>query len=281
LNCQCCGKPVDLPFKCSFCGRYFCADHRLPDTHICPEFLRAIKRLKENNQPIANARIEPPVGEHQYYYGPQTKVTPRWTSPTEIFHLIIGAVLVMAVGLSWVVGEALFFYPEAIFLFFSEGPLIALGLTLMFMSIFILHELAHKVTAKHYGLWAEFRLTLLGVLITMLSIFSPIKLISPGAVTIAGEADRKIVGKTALAGPLTNIMLSALFSASSFLVPDPLYAIMIWGAMLSAGVSVLNLIPISVLDGTKIFWWNKRVWAASFSASLTVTIITVIQSLFF
>jgi len=242
--------------------------------------LRAIKRLKENNQPIANGRIESPVEERQYYYGPRTKVVPRWTSPTEIFHLIIGAVLVMAVGLSWVVGEALFFSPEAIFLFVSEGPLIALSLTLVFMSIFILHELAHKVTAKHYGLWAEFRLTLLGVLITVVSIFSPIKLVSPGAVIIAGEADRRIVGKTAVAGPLTNIMLSALFSASSFLVPAPLYAIVIWGAMLSAVVSVFNLIPFSVLDGTKIFWWNKWVWAASFSVSLIMTI-AVFQFLFF
>lgn len=35
-KCEYCGKEVLYPFKCSFCGFYFCAEHRLPENHDCP-----------------------------------------------------------------------------------------------------------------------------------------------------------------------------------------------------------------------------------------------------
>jgi len=35
-KCEYCGKEVDLPFKCPFCGHYFCIEHRLPENHDCP-----------------------------------------------------------------------------------------------------------------------------------------------------------------------------------------------------------------------------------------------------
>ena len=36
MNCQLCKKAVDLPFRCNYCGQYFCAEHRLPEQHLCP-----------------------------------------------------------------------------------------------------------------------------------------------------------------------------------------------------------------------------------------------------
>lgn len=35
-KCEYCGKEVPFPFKCPYCGRTFCAEHRLPETHQCP-----------------------------------------------------------------------------------------------------------------------------------------------------------------------------------------------------------------------------------------------------
>jgi len=35
-KCEYCGKEVLYPFKCSFCGFYFCSEHRLPENHDCP-----------------------------------------------------------------------------------------------------------------------------------------------------------------------------------------------------------------------------------------------------
>jgi hypothetical protein len=34
-NCEYCGAEVELPFKCNFCGRYLCMEHRLPENHDC------------------------------------------------------------------------------------------------------------------------------------------------------------------------------------------------------------------------------------------------------
>ncbi|RLF60354.1 MAG: hypothetical protein DRN25_02905 [Thermoplasmata archaeon] len=46
VKCSYCGKEAALPFKCKFCGEYFCADHRLPENHECP----GLKRYKEKRK---------------------------------------------------------------------------------------------------------------------------------------------------------------------------------------------------------------------------------------
>jgi hypothetical protein len=34
--CAYCGKNLEgLPFKCRYCGEYFCVDHQLPENHAC------------------------------------------------------------------------------------------------------------------------------------------------------------------------------------------------------------------------------------------------------
>ena len=35
-KCNYCEKEILLPFKCKFCGGYFCEEHRLPEKHNCP-----------------------------------------------------------------------------------------------------------------------------------------------------------------------------------------------------------------------------------------------------
>lgn len=36
LKCEHCGAEVELPFKCNYCGKYFCETHRLLENHNCP-----------------------------------------------------------------------------------------------------------------------------------------------------------------------------------------------------------------------------------------------------
>ncbi|MBE0520185.1 metalloprotease, partial [Candidatus Bathyarchaeota archaeon] len=40
-----------------------------------------------------------------------------------------------------------------------------------------------------------------------------------------------------------------------------------------------NLIPFGILDGFKVFRWNKVVWALAFTASLVLTIVCYIYIL--
>jgi len=279
LKCQQCEKNVALPFKCPFCGGYFCADHRLPENHACPELWKARTRpptIIEKYRPFIDKDESEPSERRFSDRYPFRFKTASWTSSTEMLHLTIGTLLVMAVGLSM-------YNPgfKWIFLVLKE-PTILLGSALVFTVIFVFHELAHKIVAKRFGLWAEFRLSLMGAIITLISVAPiPIKFVSPGAVMIVGEADKKMVGIIALAGPFASVMLSALFLVLyPLILHSPFALIIIRGATLSSWIALLNLIPFSILDGAKVFWWNKAVWAVSFSVSMILTFVVLRYLLF-
>ncbi|MEM2122964.1 MAG: AN1-type zinc finger protein, partial [Candidatus Bathyarchaeia archaeon] len=41
-ECEYCGSNVGLPFICKYCGASLCVNHRLPETHDCPNLFRAM-----------------------------------------------------------------------------------------------------------------------------------------------------------------------------------------------------------------------------------------------
>jgi Zn-dependent protease len=172
----------------------------------------------------------------------------------------------MAVGLSIAVYRSL-------------KPEILAILAIIFALTFLLHELAHKLSAQHFGLWAEFRLTLFGALITALSIFLPLfKIVSPGAVMIAGSIDRETAGKTAIAGPLTNIILSTIILTFALYNLDPgIQTVVMLSAAWNAWIALINLIPFGLLDGVKVFMWNKTVWSTAFILSIALTFFTFVN----
>jgi Zn-dependent protease len=256
-KCKQCGEEVVMPFKCTYCGGLFCGEHRLPERHNCPEAWRA--KAPRDVLPVHTpSEVSTPSYQYSVSFAPPTAKVYGF-STTELKHLAIGALLVMGVGLSY-------------FLTATRGAdILTLGaLSVAFMLSFILHELAHKFSAQRFNLWAEFRLTMQGALITLVSIFLPFKLISPGAVMIAGTGTRATVGKTAIAGPITNIVLStvciglAALNQSIFLIV----------AFINAFLAVFNMIPFGVFDGLKVFRWNKTYWTAVFTVALVLTVYT-------
>jgi Zn-dependent protease len=146
--------------------------------------------------------------------------------------------------------------------------LIAVGLG------FVLHELAHKFVAIHYGFWAEYKLWMEGlILAVVISIFGVV-FAAPGAVYIHGEyISDKQNGKISLAGPLTNIVLALIFlGLTPFLAFSPyLLAIGTIGFTINSFLALFNLIPFSVLDGAKIFRWNPIVWALTAIVAFLMT----------
>ena len=47
MKCEKCRKVItELPYKCKFCGIFFCNEHRLPESHNCKRLLK----LKDRNQ---------------------------------------------------------------------------------------------------------------------------------------------------------------------------------------------------------------------------------------
>jgi len=185
-------------------------------------------------------------------------------SLVEVRDLVISALLVSGVGLS-MLGTSLF----------DTLPSLVLVLVLAFTASFLVHEMAHKATAQRYGLWAEFRLTVWGALITLISIISPFfKIISPGAVMIAGAADKDTIGKTAVSGPFTNLVICAVSLALTFIVPEnnPFFVAVVFAAVFNAFIATLNLLPFGILDGWKVFKWSKLVWALAFVSSVALLV---------
>jgi Zn-dependent protease len=140
-----------------------------------------------------------------------------------------------------------------------------LGFTVCVMGIFIAaflcHELAHKVSAQMFGYWAEFRLNTWGVALTLVSYFSPVKLVAPGAVLIDGQLYWNDVGKIAMAGPLTNIGQALLFLVVQTLTGNAVLTDLAYiGCSLNSSLALINLLPYGMLVGAKVLQWNWKVW---------------------
>lgn len=267
MKCKQCDADTYMPFKCPYCDQYFCVEHHLPENHDCPEYWRARVPVE---RPVRTPKTM--KGEPSYQY--TVSMTPRkhgrviWFSTKELKHLAVGTLLVMGVGAS-------------VYLF--DFPLAAVASLAAVLTLsFLLHEVAHKIAAQRQGLWAEFRLTPFGALITLISIFAPLfKIISPGAVMIAGSGNKEIIGKTALAGPLTNIILATLFLivGSVFRMINFNWVVAFvafFAAWINSFIAVFNLIPVGIIDGYKILRWNKILWALSFSASIVLAILSFV-----
>jgi Zn-dependent protease len=193
---------------------------------------------------------------------PHRKARLIWFSAKELQHLLIGLLLTLAIGLSM----PLYWMPQL------YGDLSVLTVTAMIFAFsFIIHELAHKIAAQQLGLWAEFRITMFGAIITLLSIISPFKIISPGAVMVGGIADRKTIGKTSIAGPATNICLAAFFLLLRQFSSDAFGVTATFGLLINSFIAMFNLIPFGILDGFKVFSWNKVVWVIAFAISSALT----------
>ena len=143
---------------------------------------------------------------------------------------------------------------------------------------FVLHEIGHKLVAKHYGCWAEFRADPEGLKFGVgLAFVLGFLFMAPGAVMVAGNVTRKQNGHIAAAGPLVNLGL--------FLIGLPLGALLLvlsgatgaegniienealnWKVLLLIGIQywlvanlilgAFNMIPFGPLDGLKVKAWS-------------------------
>lgn len=249
MECGVCGRQEEMSFRCRYCKGYFCPEHRLPPNHNClflDDFMRQPEKDREFIEYIHGR--EGSAG-HRAATALKSAVLLRF-SRAEIAHLALGMALVAAVGMS-------------LFGFRFDPAYIA-----VFVSAFLLHELAHKFLAQFYRAWAEFRVMMYGAVITAISAlpFFPFKFIAPGAVFISGPVSQSRNGKISIAGPLTNIAMGGGFILAYYAGADP--GLMAAGARFNAWIAIFNLIPFMGLDGSKVFAWSKLVWVAALAASI-------------
>ncbi|TMI67486.1 hypothetical protein E6H16_03450 [Candidatus Bathyarchaeota archaeon] len=269
-RCRVCGAEEFIPYVCRYCGGTHCVLHRLPENHECPNIQQArAPRPYVRTERKGAMLTTRPLG------------VPRLAKFSSISRRELYSLLV-----AWVVLGISF----SVRYIFRSG-VSQLDLVLIFLLTLVLvgsgflgHELAHKFAAERYGCWAEFKLWTYGAMMALLfAIVSQGSLVfaAPGAVYIASRAgyfgerlDRKSNGIVSVMGPLVNIAAALVFSVALFgtrllgfpdlVIPthDPGGFRFLWsGVVLNLWLGAFNMLPIVILDGQKVFSWDKKIWA--------------------
>lgn len=142
---------------------------------------------------------------------------------------------------------------------------------------FILHELAHRQVARRYGGYAEFRIWPMGLLGGLVLSFLGFVLAAPGAVYMSGIFGKDRVGKTALAGPATNMIIGSAFLAAGILTGSPFWG-GVFGSLsqINLYLGAFNLIPFNPLDGQKVMSWDIRTFALVFILAIFLAVLSFV-----
>jgi Zn-dependent protease len=129
----------------------------------------------------------------------------------------------------------------------------------------VLHELAHRVVARHYGATAHFVANDGMLIMSILLAFTGFLFAAPGAVWHSGWLSKRQSGLVAAAGPITNMVLAVLFVvllllARSSGVSGLLASGLIMGFYVNAMLGVFNMLPLGPLDGAKVLAWSGPVF---------------------
>lgn len=247
VNCSYCKRPIEgLPYRCKYCGKVYCVEHHLPENHECEglQMAKSPDQIERESAGLARYPVASPAVK---------STSGAMFHPRELLDLIIAA---LAVALAFI---------------FPYTPQRAVTALLIASLAYVPHELAHKFAAHFSGFRAIFTLHWPGLALTLLSAlpYMPFRLVFPGYVAIEGiGGSAGTEGKIAAAGPLANLALCSLLALlPPFYNRDLLFA--------SALISVLNLLPLPPLDGSKIIKWNAGLWALMVIAGIMFVIVAM------
>lgn len=244
-KCDYCGKEVYLPYRCKYCGGTFCVEHHLPENHACPNLKRG------EWQPI----YLPNKYSTRYEFYREEELT-RKRKKIQLFTASEVRDLLLAIGAISIV------YMTYAFTVFS---LLATVYALIAVLIaFFIHEMAHRFTAISLGYKARFVASIEGLMLTLISALLPFKILAPGYVAIYGRYGGRLrdLGLIALAGPLSNILIAVLAMIIPFSSILKYFVVLV-----NMDIALFNLLPFAILDGNKIFRWNKAIWLIVFAAA--------------
>ncbi len=164
---------------------------------------------------------------------------------------------------------------------FNVSPGFALFVVLLSLAAvclgFLLHELAHRQVARKYGGFAEFRVWPMGLLGGLMLSFLGFVLAAPGAVYMSGIYGNDRVGKTALAGPATNIVLGVVFMAAGYAALGGFWGVVFgYLAQVNLYLGAFNLVPFPPLDGQKVMAWDMRNFVIVFILAIFLAIMSFI-----
>ncbi len=284
-SCSLCGKE-ELLFNCHYCGSSFCSEHRLPESHGCPGILRARDdartKLADSFSGYYDYDDDEEVPQFVTTSGPpRTRRRRKRFSTAERRDLLIASVLVCLVGFSMLGSTSRHYIGiigaiEALPNYILSGSIwYIFALILIFLTSFMIHEMAHKFTAQQYGMWSEFRMTTAGYYLSAVAIIFAVPIFGTGVVYASGAKSMEENGKVNMAGPLSNLIFGSILATISIIIPLSIGGIvtsadgvLIWlvmhmlrfGVILNAMLGLFNMIPLQPFDGGTIFAWSRRLW---------------------
>lgn len=137
-------------------------------------------------------------------------------------------------------------------------------LAILIFPLFLLHELGHKYIAIYNGMNSEFHLDQNAAILSLFTVFLPLKIIAPGVVLSSGYYTPKIEARIAMIGPLINILLSGFLLLIASFIGVNWRLFLAIASKASLDIALFNFLPFSVLDGAKVYRWNKPVFWAIF-----------------
>ncbi|MEM4214476.1 MAG: hypothetical protein QXZ28_04735 [Candidatus Methanomethylicaceae archaeon] len=137
---------------------------------------------------------------------------------------------------------------------------------------FLLHELAHRTTARRNGYYAYYQLwswgIILAIFISLISsgrvVFAALGAVYITPIVISSQIDQNLIrrayGKISLSGPFMNLLL-ALFFMCLISLGGAIAEISFIGLRINLWLAAFNLLPFPPLDGSKVYGWSKIIWA--------------------
>lgn len=126
---------------------------------------------------------------------------------------------------------------------------------------FLLHELAHKVVAVRFGQIAAFRADYGMLGIAVASGLAGFLFAAPGAVYHRGYITERQNGLVAVAGPVTNLLLAALFFLPFVLFDGAVSDVAQLGVLINLFLAAFNMVPYGPLDGRTVLDWHPAAFA--------------------
>lgn len=183
--------------------------------------------------------------------------------------------LVIATGLFVLVETSLFMSPwKLLSLILTDlNELLSSAVSLLVLAIlciplFLFHELGHKFVAQANNLQSEFRFLPDLALISLISVFLPLKIIAPGVVLTSGGHNGDTDARISMAGPLVNLLLGGFFLVlTAILIPEwAIYTLFV--SKFSFDMALFNLLPFFVLDGAKVIRWHPGTYWVLFGVTI-------------
>lgn len=176
----------------------------------------------------------------------------RGVSSTEKIHLTI-ALLVLTLAFTISFSGGLTGVSTDTLIWTFSISFVAVG------TAFLFHELAHRMMARRYGCWAEFRMWPMGLMMALFFSFMGFVFAAPGAVMIRGYITEEQNGHISASGPATNWLVGTVFLGGSYVLMvngHYLWVPLAFVCFINLFIGGFNLLPFGPLDGAKIFRWS-------------------------